>query len=347
MSSGCTADVGGKSNDDTTTGGLGIFCPSVHFCVRASNSDNFFVLAVDHVPAPKWQENLGEILMPATKEGDKAQHDACRRLLKGDDGNLDEEEIEDLVTAYAQNFKLASDKAWNFLATRDSTELNEETKATALKKLHIGKCHDGKTKLYGEFSDVGDDEPLHLQFPDHIVIAQANDTTNKQQYSVSACCCVTSPLMVQLPKVRDIANAWFVDRQPRSMDEDDISLHQWRKDMVEYFGHVGARRKAAMQEKSSDTVGTEKEKTERERDVFDEADCGYVMKGIILSTSPTWCVDEAGNQRASQNISHYMAISLAMVDGEFVPLYNNGMRDDGKMFRARECKSVKASSFVK
>ena len=68
MSSGCTAAVGGKTNDDTTTGGLGIFCASVHFCDRASNSDIFFVVAVDHVPAPKWHESLGEILMPAVKE---------------------------------------------------------------------------------------------------------------------------------------------------------------------------------------------------------------------------------------------------------------------------------------
>ena len=66
-----------------------------------------------------------------------------------------------------------------------------------------------------------------------------------------------------------------------------------------------------------------KEETERDGDVFDEADCGYVIKGIILSTFPTWIVDdETDGQTACKNISHYMAISLAKVDGEFVPLYN-------------------------
>jgi hypothetical protein len=318
-------------------------------------SDNFPLFAVNHVAAPNWHDKLGKSLMPDTKEDDMAQHDACRRLLKGDDGNLDDDEIEVLVTAYAQNFKLASDKAWNFNATRDAKELQEKAKSTSdicaasLKKLHIGKCHDGKTKLFGEFADVGDKTALHEQYPDHIVIAQANDSTNKEKYSVSACCCVTSRLMVQLPKVSDIANFWFRNRQPRGMDDDDLNVHEWRADMVEYFGHVGARRRSYLPRKS-DAVGTEKEETEAsegERNVANAANCGYVVKGIILSTAPTFTVDQTGNQVASRSISHYMAISLAKVDGEFVPLYNDGMQEDGKMCRARDCKDVKASSYVK
>ena len=119
-----------------------------------------------------------------------AHHDACRRLLKGDDGNLDDDEIEVLVTAYAQNFKLASDKAWNFNATRDAKELQEKAKSTSdicaasLKKLHIGKCHDGKTKLFGEFADVGDKTALHEQYPR---LAWQRWTASLCRFTMTAC----------------------------------------------------------------------------------------------------------------------------------------------------------------
>ena len=77
-----------------------------------------------------------------------------------------------------------------------------------------------------------------------------------------------------------------------------------------------------------------------------KANLGFVIKGIILSSKPSLVRNEKGELTQSKDLSHFMAISLAKVDGAFMPLYNDGKENEGACRDAIECNDVKVSLMI-